>query len=241
MSDIKPIILYTIDRGPVPWRVTIILEELKIPYESQFPSTEELNSEAYKELNPNSKVPSIEDPNTGMRLWEAGAIILYLLDTYDKSGTLHSLSGPDKYQELAWMWFNVSEQHMYYSQMAWFLYKHPEHVQSAFDRYEWTIKRTIRVLDDHLRKTGTSYLTGNKLTFADLTFALANEMVPQILPGYDPSKEYPHYAKWNSLLVSQPSYKKIAADRAALGQPLGKVDQKHIDAHIWRKDLNHKW
>ncbi|KAK2690138.1 hypothetical protein QWA68_010984 [Fusarium oxysporum] len=227
--------------GPVPWRVAILLEELNIPYASKYLESDELNSEAFKSINPNAKTPAIEDPNTGIKLFEAGAIILYLLDTYDSSGSIHSLSGPQKYLELAWMQFQATEQHMYYSQQAWFLYKHPEHVQSALERYEWTIKRTIGMLEEHLKQTGKTYLTGDEITFADLCFVVTNELIPQLLPGYDPSKDFPHYARWNSALVNRPSYQKIAADRAALGQPLGQVDQKHIDDHIWRNDPDHKW
>lgn len=130
---------------------------------------------------------------------------------------------------------------MYYSQHAWFLYKHPEHVQSALDRYEWTVKHTIQMLDEYFKKTGNIYLTGDKLTFADIVFAVTNETVPQLLPGWDPSEEFPHYARWNSALVGRLSFKKIAADRAGLGQPLGVVDQKHIESYIWRKHLSHKW
>ncbi|KAH7222680.1 glutathione S-transferase [Fusarium redolens] len=241
MSATKPIIFYTTARGPVPWRVTTILKELKVPYESKYLESPEMNTEEYKSLNPNAKVPAIEDPNTGIRLFEAGAIILYLLDTYDTAGTLHSLSGAEKYLELAWMQFQASEQHMYYSQYAWFLYKHPEHVQSALDRYEWTIKRTIGMIDEYLKKTGRSYLAGDRVTYADLVFVVTNEFVPQLLPGYDPSEEFPHYAKWNSSLVNRPSFQELAAERAALGQPLGVVDQKHIDNYIWRNDPNHKW
>lgn len=74
MPDLKPIILYTMDRGPVPWRVTVIIEALELPHEKRFPTFEERNSEPYKSLNPNSKIPSIEDPNTGMRLWEVSCV-----------------------------------------------------------------------------------------------------------------------------------------------------------------------
>ncbi|PCG94052.1 Hypothetical protein PENO1_080520 [Penicillium occitanis (nom. inval.)] len=190
MSATKPIILYSHTRGPVPWRVAILLEELKVPYESKYPESSEMNSEPFKSLNPNAKTPAIEDPNTG-----AGAIILYILDTYDPSGILHSLSGRDKCLELAWMQFQATEQHMYYSRHAWFIYKHPEHVQSALDRYEWTVKRTIGILDEHLKKTGKTYLTGDKITFADLVFVVTNEMVPQLLPRYVSSEEFPYYAK----------------------------------------------
>jgi len=139
------------------------------------------------------------------------------------------------------MQFQATEQHMYYSQHAWYLYKHAEHVQSALDRYEWTIKRTIQMLDEYFKKTGKSFLTGDKVTFADLVFVVTNESVPQLLPGWDPSEEFPHYARWNSALVGRPSFKKIAADRAGLGEPLGVVDQKHIVSYIWRNDPSHKW
>lgn len=72
MSTTKPIIFYSHARGPVPWRVAIILEELKVPYESKYLESPEMNSEPFNSLNPNSKVPAIEDPNTGVKLFEVG-------------------------------------------------------------------------------------------------------------------------------------------------------------------------
>lgn len=125
---------------------------------------------------------------------------------------------------------------MYVSQRGWFLFKHAERVQSVLDRYEETIKRTIRVIDDHLKKTGKSYLTGDKVTAADLVFVVHNEMIPQIVPQYDPSVEYPYFAKWNALLVAEPAFQRAAAARAALGFQFGKIDQTQIDAYVERKD-----
>ena len=75
MSATKPIILYSHTRGPVPWRVAIILEELNVPYENKFPESGEMDSEPFKSINPNSKAPAIEDPNTGIRLFEVGSIL----------------------------------------------------------------------------------------------------------------------------------------------------------------------
>lgn len=74
MSALKPIVFYSHARGPVPWRVTIILEELKVPYESMYLGTPEMNSERFKSFNPNCKVPAIEDPNTGIKLFEVGGM-----------------------------------------------------------------------------------------------------------------------------------------------------------------------
>lgn len=76
MSATKPIILYSHSRGPVPWRVTILLEELKVPYQSRYLESFEMNSDPFKSLNPNAKTPAIEDPNTGTRLFEVGYVLV---------------------------------------------------------------------------------------------------------------------------------------------------------------------
>ena len=57
---------------PVAWKVVIILEELKLPYESEYVDFSKIKQEPYISINPNGRVPSIEDPNTGITLWEVG-------------------------------------------------------------------------------------------------------------------------------------------------------------------------
>lgn len=70
MSSVKPIVLYSHATGPNPWKVAIILEELKIPYETKFLEFPEMKQEPYESLNPNGRVPAIEDPNTGINVFE---------------------------------------------------------------------------------------------------------------------------------------------------------------------------
>lgn len=71
----------------------------------------DLKKEPYEKINPNGRVPAIEDPNTGMTVWESGAIIEYLVDTYDKSNKLsYGDKTPEKYQCKSWLHFQMSGQ-----------------------------------------------------------------------------------------------------------------------------------
>lgn len=51
-------------------KVRIVLEELEIPYTNELLSFAELKKEPYVSINPNGRVPAIQDPNTGITLWE---------------------------------------------------------------------------------------------------------------------------------------------------------------------------
>src|ERR1700710_1195421 len=68
-------------------KVSILLEELGIPYEPHFINimTDETKVPEYLALNPNGKIPAIIDPDgpdgKPLGLFESGAILLYLSDT----------------------------------------------------------------------------------------------------------------------------------------------------------------
>ena len=98
-----------------------MLNELNLPYETEIKDFSELKTPTFEALNPNGRVPALEDPNTGLTLWESGAIIEYLLDTYDKTNALGYISPKEKYQAKCWMHFQMSGQGPYYGQRAWFI------------------------------------------------------------------------------------------------------------------------
>lgn len=58
--------------GPNPWKVVLLLEELEIPYVTNYLGNAELKQPPFEAINPNGRVPAIEDPNTGIILWEVG-------------------------------------------------------------------------------------------------------------------------------------------------------------------------
>ena len=63
-------------------KVSIALEELSLPYEviSVDLAAGDQREEAFLALNPNNKIPVIEDD--GQVIWESGAILLHLAEKY---------------------------------------------------------------------------------------------------------------------------------------------------------------
>ncbi|KAF2873784.1 glutathione S-transferase [Massariosphaeria phaeospora] len=218
MAEIKPIKVWLTPSGPNPWKVILVLEELSIPYEMESFPFPDVKKESYLTINPNGRVPAINDPNTGITLWESGAIILYLVEQYDKEGKLTYESLRRKNEERQWLMFQVSGQGPYFGQAGWFTVLHAEKIPSAISRYTNEVRRILGVLDGHLAKTGTGYLVGDKLTYADLVFVPYNDRV-DALTGM--SKEevfggYENVVKWHEKMLARESWKKSMEVRARL-------------------------
>lgn len=155
-------------------------------------------------------MPTIEDPNTGITLWESAAVIQYIIDKYDKDGKISYKSGDDYYKQLQWLAFQVSGQGPYFGQATWFQVFHPEKIPSAIERYQNEISRVNSVLDSHLQNH--EWLVGDKITFADLSFVTwAN--IGAHMDGGKSKDKYPAYDAWLKKLNERPSVKKAYADQ----------------------------
>ncbi|KAK3052920.1 hypothetical protein LTR09_005984 [Extremus antarcticus] len=214
MSSTKPIHLYSHASGPNPWKVAIILEELGLPYETEFVDFGVIKQKPYTDVNPNGRVPSIKDPNTGITLWESGAIIDYLIDTYDKEGKLSYTEFPQKYEQRCWEHFQMSGQGPYFGQLAWFKMFHSEkNITSVIDRYGNEVKRVLSVLEAQLTKTGTGYLVGDKACYADLMFITWNLFAPSLVEGLDWKSEYPKSYEWHQKIIARPAVAKVLEEK----------------------------
>lgn len=119
-------------------QVIVVLEELGVPYEIESIKFENIKKEPFINVNPNGRVPgmsicpnrsnplpmltpelAIEDPNTGITLWESGAILGYLIRQYDTENRI-SYEGL-KEQTLCgqWLAFQISGQGPYFGQCTW--------------------------------------------------------------------------------------------------------------------------
>lgn len=214
MVSLKPITLWGHTAGPNPWKVAMVLEELNVPYETKILEFPEMKQPAFEKININGRVPAIEDPNTGITIWESGAIVEYLVETYDKEKKMSFEAGTTEYfHAKQWLHFQVSGQGPYFGQAVWFHMFHAEKVQSAQDRYINEMRRVSDVLNRALE--GREWLVGNKYTYADVAFVIWFEFVPRIAgEKIDIPKEFPNLHAWLDKMKSRPAVARVLKAKA---------------------------
>lgn len=223
--SLKPLTLWTLlghAGSPNPWKVLMILEELKIPYETKPIELGDLKKEPYESINPNGRVPALEDLNTGITIWESGAILEYLVDTYDKQHTISFAAGSKEYFESKqWLHYQTSGQGPYFGQAAWFTIYHPEKVPSAVERYVNEIRRVSGVLNRSLQNK--EYLVGGKLSYVDAAFVPWFEIATLLWSNeIDLEKNFPHVHSWLNRIKARPAIAKTIEEKEKATAAQGK-------------------
>ncbi|KAJ5798425.1 glutathione S-transferase [Penicillium pulvis] len=205
--------------GPNPWKVIVLLEELDLPYNLELVEFSDVKKPEYLDVNPNGRLPTIEDPNTGIVLWETAAIIPYLIEQYDKKGMLSYAELPEKYLCQQWLAFQASGQGPYFGQATWFARFHPEKLPSAIERYVNEIFRVIGVLEEGLTRNGTGWLVGDKCTYADLSFitwaGVGEGLLHELNRADKLEEDHPKYTAW---LKSMRGREKVAKCMALIAE-----------------------
>lgn len=225
-SSLKPIKLYG-HTGPNPPKVCMLLTELGLPFDLDMIQVQEAKRPDFvANINPNGRLPAIVDPNTGLTLWESGAILEYLTETYDKS---HKLSFPagstDFYHARQWLYFQTTGQGPYFGQAVWFKKYHSEPLPSAVERYVKEVNRVTSVIEGHLQRQKEKYGTeepwfvGNKYSYVDIAFVPWQHGMHLILSReeYDETK-YPLVHGWLERLRAKENIKE-ALDVMFTGRP----------------------
>jgi glutathione S-transferase len=213
--SLKPITLWGHDSGPNPWKVAMILEELKVPYTLRLIEFPDMKKEPYESINPNGRVPAIEDPNTGITLWESGAIIEYLVETYDKQHSISFAPGSKEYYEAKqWLYYQASGQGPYFGQAVWFTLYHPEKLPGVVDRYVNEIRRVSGVLERVLQDK--EFLVGGKFSYADVAFVTWYAIVALFADRFNLETEFPILNAWLERTKARPAIAKTLKDKDAV-------------------------
>ena len=122
----------------------------------------------YLAINENRRLPTLEDPNTGVVAWEFGAVINYMLRVYDKSGKLgppenakREVTEQTKVDFDKWSLFLLTTLSPMTGQTNWYTHCNPVSNPDALERYSAQTYRTYDVLEGQLKKSdGASVLSG---------------------------------------------------------------------------------
>ncbi|KAF4872215.1 Glutathione S-transferase-like protein tpcF [Colletotrichum siamense] len=189
-------------------------QTLAIPYETEIIPLNDVKNPKYVAINPNGRLPSIQDPNTDLTLWESGAIIEYLTDIYDKTHKLSFEPGTAAaYHARQWLFYQTTGQGPYYGQAMWFIIYQP--LPEARERYVKEVNRVTGVLEGHLAKQtpdtdGNSWFLGGRISYVDIAFFTWQHTASPRIPNVEFNQdEFPHVKKWHDNMLARPSVQKV--------------------------------
>ncbi|ODV93569.1 hypothetical protein PACTADRAFT_4473 [Pachysolen tannophilus NRRL Y-2460] len=181
------------------FKISILLELLGLDYYVR-PinlATNENKEPWYLELNPNGKIPTLSDVDekgNKLEIAESGAIMLYLIEKYDKS---HKFSYPygtlNYWKTVECLFFQVSAVGVIQNILFQFnTYTEPD--PFATKKFVEELKRLYSILESFLQKNHSNLLlVGDRITIADIgIWTFANNLGSF---GID-INEYPSVKQW---------------------------------------------
>ncbi len=198
--------------APNPMKVALLLEELELPYEALPVDTRkgEQHTPAFKAVNPNAKVPAIEDD--GVVMFDSNAILLWLADKHRRFVDTDPASA-ERAQTLTWLMFIASGIGPYSGQAVHFRTAAPEPKAYALNRYDFEAHRHWKILDDRL--AGQRWMVGDTYGIVDMAFWGWARMVPFVL-GMDAAAawaQYPHLKRLLDEINARPAAARVEALR----------------------------
>ncbi len=167
----------------------------------------------YLALNPNKKMPTLEDD--GFVLWEANAILFYLAAQHPDCGLWPA---DVKAQADVLRWLQWESAHWDAESCGMVAYEKASKAvlgRGASDpafvaRGEQNFSRFAAVLNDHLK--GKTWLLGNRLTIADFSIGA---LVPSTERLGLPIRQFPEILRWYDGLATLPAWREALATRDA--------------------------
>ena len=184
---------------PNPMKVALFLKETGIAHELVPVDTlkGEQHAESFRRINPNAKLPAIEDD--GRRVFDSTAILLYLAD---KHGVLNG-EASDRGELLSWLMFVASGLGPYSGQSVHFRTVAADRGQDyAANRYLREAERHYRVLDEHL--AGREFFVGEGFTIVDVSAWGWIDRASRVL-GEGRLAEFPELKRWFDAIDARPA------------------------------------
>ncbi|MDF1766697.1 MAG: glutathione-dependent disulfide-bond oxidoreductase [Gammaproteobacteria bacterium] len=192
-------------------KVTVLLEELlALGCDAEYDAflinitKGEQFSSGFVALNPNSKIPALFDTDTGLRVFESGAILIYLAE---KFGHFIPQDLAGRTECLAWLMWQMGSAPYLGGGFGHFYAYAPEKFEYPINRFSMEVKRQLDVLDRQL--ADRPFLCGDTYTIADMAvFAWYGVLVIDDL--YKASEflqvaSYEHVVRWAKAIDARPA------------------------------------
>lgn len=149
------ITLYTA-ATPNGYKVSVLLEELGVPYEVRKIDLMqgEQKQQWFLDICPNGRIPALVDD--GFAVFESGAMMVYLAEKY---GKFLPADAQGRSRVMQWLMFQMSGIGPMMGQANVFFRYFPEKIPAAIARYQGEGRRLFTVLDTQLAKG--DYLAGD--------------------------------------------------------------------------------
>ncbi len=198
------------NNAPNPMKVALMLEELGVPYEPIPVDTRkgEQHADAFRAVNPNAKVPAIEDD--GVVVFDSNAILLWLGDKHGRFVPT-DVSSPARAEMLSWLMFVASGIGPYSGQAVHFRVAAPEPKAYALNRYDFEAHRHWKILDDRL--ASRRWLAGDDYGIADMAFWGWARLVPFVMGVENPWTLYPNVKRLLDEISARPAAARVEALR----------------------------
>ncbi len=232
-----PIQLYSL-ATPNGVKVTVLLEELleagitAAEYDAyiiRILDGDQFGSD-FVDINPNSKIPALVDRSgeTPVKLFESGAILLYLAEKFDK----FIPQGDKRAQCLSWLFWQMGSAPFVGGGFGHFYAYAPEKLEYPINRYTMETKRQLDVLNQHL--ANHTYMCGDEYTIADIAIwpwygVLVQGGLYEAAEFLD-VKSYPHVLRWAELVGQRPAVKRGRIVNKDWGDENAQLPERHSEA-----------
>lgn len=241
-----PIQLYSL-ATPNGVKVTIMLEELLAlghsgaEYDAWLINITEGHqfSSGYVEINPNSKIPVMVDHSTDTptRVFETGAILLYLSEKFD---ALLPTDHGKRTEALNWLFWQQGAAPFLGGGFGHFYAYAPTKMQYPIDRYAMEIKRQLDVLDRHLAEH--EYLAGDEYSIADIAtwpwYGVLAQGELYEAGEFLQVQSYAHVQRWTKQIRSRPAVERGRKVNRAWGEPSEQLFERHDASDFDTKTLD---
>lgn len=182
-------------------KVSIMLEEVGLPYTVHavdINKNEQFRPEFLK-IAPNNRIPAIVDTDTGLTLFESGAILMYLAK---KTGKLWAADGEAHWRTVEWLMWQMAGFGPMLGQVHHFVKYNKGKAPYAEERYSNEAKRLYGVLDRRLAEV--PFVAG-AYSIADIAiWPWASRFEWQ---GIDLAA-YPNVLRWYREIAARPAVQK---------------------------------